>query len=126
MPDFQKPTRRRTPAEKQRIVELALRGDVALGTVARDQQISRQTLRRWIAAYRGEAAASRSAHRDRSRTQSTAFVPVTIAPSAQRTQKTFEQLTHAVRISFPSGVVVGIDGARDAEFVCALLAQLQP
>lgn len=118
---------RRSPAEKRRIVELALRKGASFRSVASVHGVSRQSLRNWMALYR---AGTLEAPTPQRRTSSGAnFLPVKIATATQIPQpKRHGALWNqsVVRITLTSGISLQIESELlDVGVLCALIAQLQ-
>lgn len=114
--------RRFAESEKQQIVELALRGESPLRSIAREHGICQNTLRRWLARYRGETPNAHVRPRGRGPTASTTFLPIAIAGAAFPSRPNGS----AVEITLASGMSVRIDGDRlDERFICALIAELR-
>lgn len=119
---------RRSPAEKRRIVELALREGTSFRSVASAHGVSRQSLRNWMALYRAGRLEAPTPQRRRTSSEAT-FLPVTIATATQIPQpkrRRGQWNPSVVNITLPSGSSLQLDSeSLDVGVLCALIAQLQ-
>jgi transposase-like protein len=119
---------RRSPAEKRRIVELALREGASFRSVASAHGVSRQSLRNWMALYRAGTLEAPTPQRRRPSSGAT-FLPVTIAASTQLPQPKRHRgqwNPSVVNITLASGGSLQIESELlDVGVLCALIAQLQ-
>ena len=127
-------TRRQWPAaEKRRIVELTLRGGVAVAAIAREHGVHPTSVNHWKALYRAGKldAQVKSAPRVPDSATSATFVPVNVVPAVRSPELTTQPDAAASRSSIvqlvlASGATLRIEtSALDAEFVCALVAELR-
>jgi transposase len=121
------------PAEKRRIVELTLRAGVSVSAIAREHGVHPTSLNHWKALYRAGKldAQIKSAPRVPGPAASATFVPVNVLPAVRSSEPTIHSDAAASRSSIvqlvlASGATLRIEtGALDAEFVCALVAELR-
>ena len=128
-------TRRRrwTLAEKRRIVELTLHAGASAAAIAREQGVSRNSLRQWQSLYRaGEMDLQRKAPSlVPGPTASATFVPVNVVRAVRRSPMTAHADSQisggvVVQLVLATGATLRIEtGAIDATLVCALVAELQ-
>jgi len=127
-------TRRQWPAaEKRRIVELTLRGGVSVAAIAREHGVHPTSVNHWKALYRAGKldAQVKSAPRVPDSATSATFVPVNVVPAVRSPELTTQPDAAASRSSIvqlvlASGATLRIEtSALDAEFVCALVAELR-
>ena len=127
------PRRRWPPSEKRRIVELTLRAGASVRAIASEHGVHPTSLNHWKALYRAGKldAQVKSAPRVPGPAASATFVPVDVLPAVRRPQPAAHPDAAASRSSImqlvlASGATLRIEtGALDAEFVCALVAELQ-
>ena len=120
-------------AEKRRIVELTLRGGVSVAAIAREHGVHPTSVNHWKALYRAGKldAQVKSAPRVPDSATSATFVPVNVVPAVRSPELTTQPDAAASRSSIvqlvlASGATLRIEtSALDAEFVCALVAELR-
>jgi transposase-like protein len=129
------PRRRWPPAEKRRIVELTLRAGASVRAIAGEHGVHPTSLNHWKSLYRAGKldAQVKSAARVPGPAASATFVPVNVLPAVRRSVS--ELTTHPdaaasrssiVQLALASGATLRIEtGALDADFVCALVAELR-
>lgn len=124
----QRAPRRSWPlSEKRRIVELTLREGASISAIAREQGIHPTSLCHWRTRYHAGELMARPAPRRKARASAASahFLPVTIAPSADRTQPGSACVGSTVHMMFASGATLRIEtAALDVALVCALVAEL--
>jgi len=132
-PNERVPRRQWPAAEKRRIVELTLRGGVSVAAIAREHGVHPTSVNHWKALYRAGKldAQVKSAPRVPDSATSATFVPVNVVPAVRSPELTTQPDAAASRSSIvqlvlASGATLRIEtSALDAEFVCALVAELR-
>lgn len=125
----QRAPRRRLPlSEKRRLVELTLRDGASLRSVAREQDVNRNSLYQWQALYRAGKLNAERAPRARAVAPRATFLPVTIdaAGGAPQPPDTQSSVSSIVQLMLASGATLRIEtGPLDAGLICALVAELR-
>lgn len=117
--------RRRSLAEKRHLVELALRPGASARAVALDHGVHQNTLGIWKREYRAGKLGAKTAKPRKDATQSTSFVPVSVA-SIARGRSDSTCCSGVVEVVFASGATLRIETeAIDAVLVSALVAELR-
>jgi transposase-like protein len=127
------PRRRWPPSEKRRIVELTLRAGASVRAIAGEHGVHPTSLNHWKSLYRAGKldAQVKSAARVPGPAASATFVPVNVLPAVRRSELTAHpdaatSRSSIVQLVLASGATLRIEtGALDAEFVCALVAELR-
>lgn len=117
------------PSEKRRIVELTLCEGASVRAIAREQGVNRNSLYQWRALYRAGKLGGSPTRRRGVAAPSAAFLPVTISSEAHTLGPAPGaplRGSSVVLLMLASGAMLRIEtGALDAEFLRALVAELQ-